>query len=121
MQVVRSTLWFEFTRQNIERFSLGPFALVPAMTVRPVSLPADADVVADCVATERADDRHLAGPDVITLLKMTKALPHRRRLLVPVRVPGAAGRALRHSALLPDQDIEVIGPHFSTWLTRDDS
>ena len=31
LTIVRSTLWFEFARQNLNRMWFGPFAVVPVM------------------------------------------------------------------------------------------
>lgn len=117
LTIVRSTLWHEFARQNIERLRLGPLAVVSAMTVQPVSLDAVAGVVADCAVDDRNGSEYdVAGPEVTTLWKMSKALPHKKALLLPIRVPGAAGRAFRQGALLPGHGVEVIGPNFADWL-----
>ncbi len=45
LTVVRSTQWHEFAQQNAERLRVGPFALIPRMTIAPVAL----DVVADTI------------------------------------------------------------------------
>ena len=119
MTVVRSTLWYEFARQNLERMRRGPFAIIPQMTVAPVALHSVAQVVAECVVGERAGARFdVRGPDTMTLWQMTKALPERRCVLVPLPVPGTAGRALRDGTLIPAADAEVLGPTFDTWLKR---
>lgn len=118
LTVVRSTQWFEFAEQNLARMRWGPLAVVPAMTLRPVALEAVARVVAECVLGERTGPVHdLAGPEVLTLWEMTRALPGPRGLPVPVRVPGAAGRAFRSGALAPaEHEVEVVGPRFTDWL-----
>ena len=122
LTIVRSTLWYEFARQNIERLRFGPFAVVPAMTTQPIALSAVADVVADCVVGERCGPGYdVAGPEVTTLWRMTKALPNKKVLALPVRAPGTAGRAFRDGALLPLPDVEVIGPRFVDWLLQEGS
>src|SRR5690625_2604315 len=40
LTVVKTTQWFEFARQNLERLRMGPFALVPSMTIKPLALEA---------------------------------------------------------------------------------
>ena len=116
--ILRSTLWYEFARQNVERFRVGPIALVPSMTVRPVALDAVAELAAQrCVGETRFDVLDVCGPDVTTLWAMTKALPAVRGALIPLRVPGTAGRALRDGTLLPTDGTRVIGPAFDEWLT----
>ncbi len=117
LTIVRSTQWFEFARQMRERMRLGPLAIVPAMTIQPVALDTVAEVVADCASGERTGPLHeVAGPDATTLWRMTTALPGRGPLLVPVSVPGRAGRALRDGTLLPGPDVELQGPSFAEWL-----
>lgn len=118
--IVRSTTWHEFARQNLERFRCGPLAFVPAMSLRPVALDAVAQTVAECAIGERAGSVYdVAGPEETTLWRMTGALADKRALPVPLRVPGAAGRAMRRGALLPSAGYEVVGPSFSEWLGSD--
>lgn len=117
LTIVRSTTWHEFARQNLERFTIGPLALVPSMTIQPVALDAVAQAVAECATGERAGAvNDFAGPGETTLWQMTKALADKRALPVPLRVPGTAGRAMRNGALLPSTGHEVIGPPFSDWV-----
>ena len=117
MTVIRSTLWFEFARQNLERMKRGFFSIVPQMTVRPVALDSVARLVADCVVGDRVADRYeVCGPQSMTLWQMTMALPHKGCLPVPIRVPGAFGRALRDGTLVPGDACEVVGPEFAGWL-----
>jgi uncharacterized protein YbjT (DUF2867 family) len=118
LTIVRSTLWFEFARQNLDRARFGPLAIVPAMTVQPIALGSVAEVVADCITGERSGPLHeVAGPERTTLWRMTTALPDRRALPLPVLVPGQAGRALRDGTLLPGPEVEIAGPRFIDWLT----
>lgn len=120
LTIVRSTTWHEFARQNLDRFRIGPFALVPAMTIRPVALDAVAHAVAECATGDRPDSAYdFAGPEVTTLWKMTTALTDRQALPVPLRVPGSAGRAMRDGALLPQAGHEIIGPRFGDWVHSD--
>ena len=117
LTIVRSTQWFEFARQNLERMRTGPFALVPGMTIAPVALDSVATVVADVATglrTETAVD--VAGPETMTLWEMTRSLPDRGVVAVPLPIPGAMGRAFRNGALVPGADAEVIGPRFAEWL-----
>lgn len=114
--LLRSTLWYEFARQNAERLHVGPVALVPGITSQPVALEAVAQVVAErCTGERTFDELDVSGPRVMTLWQLTKALPG---LAVPLRVPGAAGRALRDGTLLPPAGTEVVGPSYDEWLSR---
>jgi uncharacterized protein YbjT (DUF2867 family) len=117
LTVVRSTQWFEFARQNLERMKTGPLALVPRMRIKPVALEAVADVIAACATGTRTGQTYeIAGPDVMTLWDMTKQLPDKHVRAVPVPIPGRMGRAFAEGTLVPGADAEIIGPHFTDWL-----
>ncbi|PYY39028.1 NADH(P)-binding protein [Curtobacterium sp. MCPF17_046] len=117
LTIVRSTQWFEFARQNLERMRFGPIALVPGMTIAPVALDAVAAVIAAVVVGERsAREVEVAGPNTTTLWNMTKALPEPGAIPVLLPIPGRMGRAFRAGALLPGRDTEVVGPGFREWL-----
>lgn len=117
LTIVRSTQWFEFAGQNLDRMKLGPISLVPQMTIKPVALDAVADVIADFATEGRTGTFHeLAGPEVTTLWDMTKQLPDKSPVPLPMPIPGRLGRAFRDGTLLPGSDAEAIGPNFSEWL-----
>lgn len=118
LTLVRSTQWFEFARQNIDRMKMGPVALVPSMTIKPVALDAVAAVIAECALGVRDGDFYeVAGPEVTTLWDMTKQLPDKHVTPIPLRIPTGMGRAFREGALLPGPHAEVKGPRFAEWLT----
>ncbi len=120
LTVVRSTQWFEFAGQHLDRMKLGSLALVPAMTIKPVALDAVADVIADSAIGNRVGALHeVAGPEVTTLWDMTTQLPGKRVTPIPLRIPTGYGRAFRDGTLLPAAEIEVVGPSFFEWLSRE--
>jgi len=117
LTIVRSTQWHEFVDQNLERMKVGPFALVPGMTIAPVALDAVASVIADVAVGDRTEpDVEVAGPETTTLWEITKAAPHGGITPVPLRIPGSMGRAFRAGVLLPGARAEVRGPGFQEWL-----
>ena len=117
--LLRSTLWYEFARQNLDRLSAGPVALVPRMRVRPCALDSVAQVVAERCLGERTFTEHdVCGPGGTTLWRMTRALPRRPAITIPLPVPGASGRAMRDGTLLPPPGTEVIGPSFAQWVAQ---
>ncbi len=121
LTIVRSTQWFEFAGQNLDRMRLGPIALVPGMTIKPVALDAVAAVVADCalgIRTSTSTTIEVSGPEVTTLWKMTMDLPHRKAIPVPLAIPSHTGQAFRDGALVPKNDAEVIGPRFDEWVAQ---
>ncbi len=117
LTIVRSTQWFEFPGQSLERLRLGPLAFVPPMTIKPVALDAVAGVVAECATGARQRKVvEVAGPEVMTLWDMTAQLPTRGIRAVPLPIPGTLGRAFRGGALVPGDEVEVVGPRFADWL-----
>ena len=63
----------------------------------------------------------LAGPEPRQMVSMARALAHatkRRQLVLPLHVPGAAGRAMREGGLLPDTDGPRGRETFEEWLAR---
>lgn len=118
LTIVRSTQWFEFAGQNLDRMKLGPISLVPQMRIKPVALDAVADVIADFATGRRTGTfTEIAGPEVTTLWDMTKQLPGQRVVAVPMPIPGRMGRAFRDGTLVPGGDAEVAGTSFSQWLS----
>lgn len=117
LTVVRSTQWFEFAAQNLDRMKFGPLALVPAMTIKPVALDAVADVIAECATGSRTGALHeVVGPERTTLWKLTNQLPDKRVTPVPLSIPTGYGRAFRGGALIPGNGAEVVGPCYADWL-----
>lgn len=115
--LVRSTQWFEFADQNLDRMKFGPIALVPSMKMQPVALDAVADVLAACALGHRTGTIHnVAGPERMTLWDMTTQVPRKRPRPVPLSIPTPYGRAFRNGALVPGHQVEVVGPTFDAWL-----
>jgi uncharacterized protein YbjT (DUF2867 family) len=103
--VLRATQFHEFADQVLERVR-GPVAVLPAMRSRPVAVAEVADALVEAVAAGPVDGyaTELAGPEVIWLADMARAvLPRRgqRRWVLSVPLPGRAGRQLRAGGALP--------------------
>ena len=61
----------------------------------------------------------LAGPQELQLVTMTRQLiraRHLRKVVVPIRVPGAAGAALRGGGLVPLTDGPRGAEAYAEWL-----
>lgn len=117
--VLRATQFHEFAGQYLARFP-GPFVIVPGMLTRPVAAAEVAARLAELAAgPAQGMATPLAGPDVLTLPDMVrKVLRHRgsRRFVVPLRLPGAAGRAARVGGLLPGGACQVGVQTFEEFL-----
>ena len=102
--ILRVTQFYDYCLTNARRLSLLPVVPVPAgFTVQPVDPRDVAGRLVELALGEpggRAPD--MAGPQVSSwtdLLRGYLKASHRRRWVLPVRIPGT--RAVRNGALLP--------------------
>lgn len=119
--VLRATQFHEFAEQALGFVRIGPFSLVPRMLSQPVAAREVAAALVDLVEagpSGRVPD--LAGPERLQMVDLARRVSEARRLgrrVVGVRLPGAAGRAMRSGALTPRSD----GPRgrltFEEWLS----
>jgi uncharacterized protein YbjT (DUF2867 family) len=120
LTIVRTTQWFEFAEQTLDRMGFGPVALVPRMLIQPVALDAVAGVIADFAVGSRTDAEHdVCGPEVLTLWEMTRRVRSTKAVRVPLVLPGSTWNAIHRGALLPGPGVERTGPTFSEWLAKD--
>lgn len=99
---------------------VGPFSLVPRMLSQPVAAVEVAQGLVDLAeAGPSARVPDLAGPERLEMVRLARRVSRARglgRRVVPLRVPGAAGRGMRSGALTPSTD----GPRgrltFAEWL-----
>jgi uncharacterized protein YbjT (DUF2867 family) len=102
--VLRATQFHEFADQVLAR-GRGPIAMIPKMRIQPVAAREVADALVDLVGGEPIGMApELAGPEELLLVDMARQVVRARsarRLVVPVRVPGAAGRAMIDGGQLP--------------------
>jgi uncharacterized protein YbjT (DUF2867 family) len=95
-RVLRATQFHEFAGQMIERLRRGPLVPAPVMAVQP----------------DRPSGRlpDLAGPEAMSFTSMVRAVLSARGervLVVPLPLPGVAGRAMRAGALRPEPEAPV--------------
>ncbi|GAA4363493.1 SDR family oxidoreductase [Nocardioides caricicola] len=114
--VLRATQFHEFAEQALQFVKVGPFSLVPRMLSQPVAAREVAEALVDLAeAGPSGRVADLAGPERHDMVDLARRVA-RGRHVVPVRVPGAAGRAMRSGALCPAGD----GPRgtitFDAWL-----
>ena len=122
--IVRATQFHEFAGQLLVGMSRGGVAMIPSFPIQPVAARAVGEILVDVATGGSAGvSREIAGPDTIGLVNAARTTLHQRRqrrVVVPLRIPGAPGRALRHGALLGTAATEVVGPSFSEWLRSRD-
>lgn len=126
VHIVRATQFHEFAGQLIDRLSVGPVAPIPSMCIQPVAARTVGErlvkVAADPAAAPRSE---LAGPDAVELVDLVRRTVRARgihRWVVPVRLPGSVGSAVRSGALLAEADggVVVAGPGPDAWLASSD-
>jgi uncharacterized protein YbjT (DUF2867 family) len=102
--ILRATQFHEFPGQWLDRARVGPVVPVPRMQSAPVAASEVGATLAE-LATGPAQPQTLemGGPESFQLVDLvTQAALDRgaRARVVPVRVPGNAGRAMRQGALV---------------------
>ncbi|MET7353778.1 SDR family oxidoreductase [Streptomyces mirabilis] len=119
--VLRATQFHEFAQQTLDRVP-GPLAVVPRMRSQPVAAREVAHHLVRLVsAPARGMAPELAGPRVEQVVDMTGRLlraRHQRRLLLPVKMPGATGTAMTGDGLLPTGPGPRGSQTFDEWLTH---
>jgi len=116
--ILRSTQLYEHAGQLIDR-SGGPFAVVPRMRIQPLAAGEVAEALVDLLDGPPGVAPELAGPEVLELTDLARAVLSARRsrkLLLPVRAPGRTGRVMAEGALLPTGDGPRGRRTFADWL-----
>lgn len=120
--VLRATQFHDFPAQMLARTSFGPVAIALRMRTQPIAAEEVAAALADLVATApqgRVPD--IAGPQPEEMTDMIRRYLHatgRRKLVVPVTMPGATGRALRDGGALPTGPGPRGTQTFDQWLRQ---
>jgi uncharacterized protein YbjT (DUF2867 family) len=119
--VLRATQFHEFARQSLSRFRLGPVALVPGMWCQPIAASEVAVALADIAEKPAVDGRapDIGGPEIEWLPDMARAVSEclgPRTHIMPLRMPGPIGCAMRGDGLLLDSGGVARGPSFQEWL-----
>ena len=122
--VLRATQFHEFAAQVLRR-ARGPLALVPRMRTQPVAAREVAKaLLAVAVGPAVGMAPELAGPEQLELTQLARQVlraRRSRRVVVPVRLPGEAGRAAAGGALLPSGPGPRGTQTFGEWLADPDS
>ncbi|MGW1819034.1 SDR family oxidoreductase [Streptomyces sp. NPDC002125] len=124
--VLRATQFHEFVLQTLDR-SPKPLAVVPRMRIRPVAAQEVARHLVELVLTPpRGMAPEFAGPreeQLVDLVRKVLRARGERRLVLPVRVPGAAGAAMAGGGQLPagpgPRGVRTFDEWLTTAVTRD--
>ena len=117
--VLRATQFHEFAGQLLERVP-GPLALVPRMRTQPVAAREVAQALAGLVTGPPFGTApELAGPEEHDLVDLTRRYLRAtggKRPVVPLKLPGRAGRQMAGGALLPAGPGARGRETFDEWL-----
>jgi uncharacterized protein YbjT (DUF2867 family) len=125
--VLRATQFHEFSGEILRTTRLGPLAFMMSMRTQPVAARTVAQHLVEVASGRSAPTGatlQIAGPSTHELVDLARRFLARRRvraLVVPLRVPGAAGRAFREGAVLPTSEVPTVGPTFDQWLESEDA
>ncbi|MCX6398157.1 MAG: NAD(P)H-binding protein [Propionibacteriales bacterium] len=118
--IVRAPQFHEFAEQLVSRGSFAGMTVVPGMLSAPMSAREVAAVLVDLAeGPPQGYAAEIGGPQPEKMTSMVRRLLRHqgsRRLVLPLRVPGKAGAAMRGGALVP-KDPGVVGfQTFDAWL-----
>ncbi|MGP7998551.1 MAG: SDR family oxidoreductase [Streptosporangiaceae bacterium] len=119
VSIMRATQFHQFIPELLDRLP-GPVQLVPRMRIQPVAAGEVAAALAALAAGPPAGlAPEIAGPEPAELADLARQLGRargRRRPVLRVPVPGAAGRAMASGAMLPSGPGLRGMQTFADWL-----
>jgi uncharacterized protein YbjT (DUF2867 family) len=119
--VVRAAQFHEFAAQLLARLR-GPVVPVPRMLMQPIAArEVGTALAAAAVGEPQGRAAELAGPEQVELVDAVRRVLRAqgsRRLVVPLRLPGAAGKAMAGGALTPADGLSRTGQTFAQWLAE---
>lgn len=123
--LLRSTQFHEFVPMSIKAASVGPLVFVPTMLTQPVAAEEVAAALVDAAeAGPHGRLPDLGGPRAEQLKSLVAAYlakTRQKKRIVPLRVPGAMGKAMRSGALIPAPGSAVGRETFLEWLETIDA
>jgi uncharacterized protein YbjT (DUF2867 family) len=123
--VVRATQFHEFAAQILHRTKRGPFSAMPMMKIQPIAARSVGQVLCDAALSPPSQTTiEIAGPNVESLVAMSRTIMRergRRAIVIPIRVPGTAGKMMRGGGQLPSTGAQLVGPTFADWLLTTDA
>jgi uncharacterized protein YbjT (DUF2867 family) len=124
VSILRATQFFEFAVQMTDH-AVGPFVPAPRLITRPVSAREVAAELVRIAAGPPQGDRieQMAGPEELRLDKLVRQVIKTRglrRIAVPVRFPGKAGREQANGGLLPRGEVLLGKIPYAEWLSSPD-
>jgi len=123
--VVRATQFHEFAAQILHRTKRGPIAGMPMMRIQPIAARSVGQFLCDAAISAPSQKiTEIAGPNVESLVAMSRTIMRERGsrgVVIPIRVPGTAGKMMRGGGQLPSTGAQLVGPTFADWLLTTDA
>lgn len=117
--ILRATQFHEFADQILGQVP-GPIAVIPTMRCQPIAVSeVAAHLCTLAVGEPQQMAPEVAGPQVESMVDMARQLLRRlrqRRPVIPLRLPGAVGKAMAGGALLPAHPGPRGQQTFAEWL-----
>jgi uncharacterized protein YbjT (DUF2867 family) len=120
VSILRAAQFHEFPRQYLDKMP-GPVVIVPRWRAQPVAAREVGASLARIAAGDPVPMSELAGPREEIMADMIRQVVRARgdrRLVVSVRVPGAAGKAMAAGGGLPDGPGLRGTQTFADWVTE---
>ncbi|MFB0840317.1 SDR family oxidoreductase [Arthrobacter sp. E44] len=118
--LLRATQFHEFVPMSLRAASVGPLVFVPTMSTQPVAAKEVAEALVDAAeAGPKGRIPDLGGPQAEQLKNLVAAYlakTQQKKRIVPLRVPGPMGKAMRKGALIPAPGSAVGRQTFLEWL-----
>jgi hypothetical protein len=118
--IVRATQFHEFADQVLDRVR-GLLVPAPRMLSQPIAVREVGAFLGELAVGAPAGLVELAGPreeQMVEMIRQVKRLRRRRGLVIPVRLPGRAGRQMAEGGLLPSGPGPRGRQTFAEWLAE---
>jgi uncharacterized protein YbjT (DUF2867 family) len=123
--LLRSTQFHDFVPMSLKAASVGPLVFVPTMLTQPVAAKEVAAALVDAAeAGPQGRTPDLGGPRAEQLKSLVAAYlakTRQKKRIVPLRLPGPMGKAMRKGALIPAPGSAVGRQTFLEWLDAIDA
>ena len=123
--ILRATQFHEFAEQMSRRSRVGPVIAIPRLRAAPVAAREVAAALVELAGLEPEGLTYeLGGPDRRELVDMVRALGYstgRRTRVLPLTLPGAAAKAMRTGALVPERPWRTGTQTYDEWLAAHDA
>lgn len=118
--LMRATQFHEFAGQVVERLRRGPVLIAPRMRCQPVAAREVAERLIQLVENGPSGPvPDFGGPreeQMVDMVRAYKAATGTKGWVLPVRLPGAIGRALRDGSLIPGPGSDHGTQAYADWL-----